>query len=48
LIGAIFSLVFLAALIVNGYQQYVKGADKYLLITELKHKLLESPDDEAL
>ena len=46
--GAIFTLVFLVLMIVNGYQQYVSGSDQYTLITELKQQLLTQPDDEAL
>ncbi|MBN1904613.1 MAG: PQQ-like beta-propeller repeat protein [Deltaproteobacteria bacterium] len=46
--GAIFSLVFLTMLIINGYQQYVSGVNTYSVITELKQQLLSQPDDEAL
>lgn len=47
-VGGIFSLVFLVMLIINGYQQYVSGANDYTRITELKQQLLSQPDDEAL
>lgn len=47
-VGAIFSIVFLAMLIVNGYRQYVTSAGAYSRITELKQELLGKPDDEAL
>ena len=47
-IGAIFSLVFLGSLIVNGYNQYVSGAGEYTRITELKQQLLSQPDNEEL
>ncbi len=48
LIGAIFSIVFLALLIVNGYQQYVSGTNEYTRITVLKQELLTKPDDQTL
>lgn len=47
-IGAIFSLVFLGLLIVNGYQQYVSGSNEYSIITDLKQQLLSQPDNETL
>ena len=47
-IGAIFSLVFLGVLIVNGYQQYVSSENEYSRITELKQQLLSQPDNETL
>ncbi len=47
-VGAIFSIVFLAVLIVNGYRQYVSSADAYSRITDLKLQLLAQPDDDAL
>ncbi len=47
-VGAIFSIVFLAMLIINGYQQYVTGSKEYSEITDLKLQLLSKPDDETL
>ena len=47
-VGGIFSVVFLALLIVNGYQQYVSGSREYSDITGLKHQLLSSPDNKDL
>jgi outer membrane protein assembly factor BamB len=47
-VGAIFSLVFLGLLIVNGFQQYVSGSKEYSEITGLKQELLKHPDSEAL
>ncbi|MBN1277339.1 MAG: PQQ-binding-like beta-propeller repeat protein [Deltaproteobacteria bacterium] len=47
-VSAIFSLVFLAMLIINGYEQYVSSTDTYSVITGLKQELLQKPDDEAL
>jgi len=47
-VGAIFTLVFLALLIVNGYQQYVSGSGVATELTDLKQQLLNQPDDEAL
>ena len=47
-VGAIFSIVFLVMLIVNGYRQYVTGAEAYSRITDLKLQLLRQPDDEVL
>ena len=47
-VGAIFSMVFLGMLIVNGYQEYVSGSKEYSDITDLKVQLLSKPDDETL
>lgn len=48
LVGAIFTLVFLILLIINGYQQYVTGSGTATEITELKQQLLSQPDNESL
>ena len=47
-VGAIFTLVFLGLLIVNGYQQYVSSAGAETELTLLKQQLLNQPDDETL
>jgi outer membrane protein assembly factor BamB len=47
-VGAIFSIVFLVLLIVNGYQQYVSGSKEYSSLTDLKLQLLSKPDNEVL
>lgn len=47
-VGAIFTLVFLGLLIVNGYQQYVSSASVETELTVLKQQLLNQPDDETL
>lgn len=47
-VGAIFSIVFLGMLIVNGYQQYVSGSKEYSNLTDLKLQLLSHPDNESL
>jgi outer membrane protein assembly factor BamB len=48
IVGAIFSLVFLVLMIVNGYQQYVSSAGVETELTDLKQQLLNQPDDETL
>lgn len=47
-IGAVFSLVFLILLIINGYQQYVKTGGAAARLTDLKQQLLAEPDNENL
>ena len=47
-VGAIFTLVFLGLLIVNGYQQYVSGTGEDAELTVLKQQLLNQPDNETL
>lgn len=47
-VGAIFTLVFLGLLIVNGYKQYVNGSRDETELTDLKQQLLNQPDDEIL
>jgi len=47
-VGAIFTLVFLGLLIINGYQQYVSGSDVATKLTDLKQQLLSQPDDETI
>jgi outer membrane protein assembly factor BamB len=47
-VGAIFTLVFLGLLIVNGYQQYVAGEGVETELTLLKQQLLNQPDHETL
>lgn len=46
--GGIFTLVFLAMLIINGYQQYVSGSESAARLTDLKHQLLSQPDNEDI
>lgn len=46
-VGAIFTLVFLGLMIVNGYQQYVSGAGEATQLTLLKQQLLEQPDNKT-
>ena len=47
-VGAIFTLVFLGLLIVNGYQQHVSGTEESTELTTLKQQLLNEPDNETL
>jgi outer membrane protein assembly factor BamB len=47
-VGAIFTLVFLGLLIVNGYKQYVNGFQDETELTDLKQQLLNQPDDKTL
>ena len=47
-VGAVFTLVFLGLMIVNGYRQYVSGARVEANLTVLKQQLLKTPDNEAL
>lgn len=47
-VGAVFTLVFLGLLIVNGYRQYGAGARQEALLTAEKQRLLQVPDNETL
>lgn len=47
-IGAVFTLVFLVLLIVNGYRQYVEGPRTEAQLTAWKQQLLQEPENEAL
>ena len=47
-VGAIFTLVFLGLLIINGYQQYISGAGVETELTSLKQQLLNQPDNETI
>lgn len=47
-VGAIFTLVFLCLMIINGYQQYVSGPQDETFLTEQKQQLLKEPDNETL
>lgn len=47
-VGAIFTLVFLVLMIVNGYQQYVSGPRAEANLAAQKQQLLKQPDNETL
>jgi outer membrane protein assembly factor BamB len=47
-VGAVFTLVFLGLMIVNGYRQYVLGPRDEANLTIQKQQLLQQPDNETL
>jgi outer membrane protein assembly factor BamB len=47
-VGAVFTLVFLGLMIVNGYRQYVSTPREDATLTLQKQQLLQQPDNETL
>ena len=47
-VGAVFTLVFLGLMIVNGYKQYMSGPREEENLTIRKQQLLQQPDNETL